>query len=177
MKKQNGYHENLLVSKTQSVQISAYSNIWTEWIGLSEFKKMLFKVTILSVWVGEEWWWWWWWVCGEWVCVRVNEVCIEVTWCVGVAVGVCLWCGWVGEWVLDKWHSLYVNTHYEYSVLNSIWTKSGLSEFWKNNLQFCVHLKKKRNSFDKKDRGKACAYSMFTLLIPNKFPWHYFTVG
>ena len=24
---------------------------------------------------------------------------------------------------------------YDYSVLNSIWTKSGLTEFWKNTLQ------------------------------------------
>ena len=50
-----------------------------------------------------------------------------------------LGCGWVVEWVLDKWHSLYDNTHYkhEYSVLNFIWPKSGLSEFWKNPL----HLK------------------------------------
>ena len=43
MIKQNRYHENLLVSKTQSVQISAYSNIWTEWIGLSELKKRFLR--------------------------------------------------------------------------------------------------------------------------------------
>ena len=40
--------------------------------------------------------------------VMVNEVCIEVTGCRGGCVGVgLLLCGWVGEWVLDKWHSLY----------------------------------------------------------------------
>ena len=34
-------------------------------------------------------------------------------------------------------YSLYANTYYkhEYSVVNSIWPKSGLSEFWKNTLQ------------------------------------------
>ena len=41
--------------------------------------------------------------------------------------------GWVDEWVLDECHSLYANTHYkhEYSVLNSIWPKSGRVSFGK----------------------------------------------
>ena len=61
--------------------------------------------------------WVWGWVCWGW--------------------GRCVFGGepWVGEWVLDKWHRLYnANTHYKhkYNVLNSIWPKSGLSEFWKN---------------------------------------------
>ena len=63
----------------------------------------------------------------------------------GVGLGVCLggMGGWVSEWVLDKWHSLNANTHYqhEYSVLGSIWPKNGLSEFWKNTLQLlCVFI-------------------------------------
>ena len=55
--------------------------------------------------------------------------------CLGGGVGVCWGCGWLVEWVLDKWHSLYSYTHYkhEYSVLNSIFCpKSGLSECLKN---------------------------------------------
>ena len=40
---------------------------------------------------------------------------------------VCIsWCGWVDEWVLDKWHSM----------LNSIWPESRLNEFGKNTLQW-----------------------------------------
>ena len=36
----NEYLQNLQkFSKTHSVQVSAYSNTWTEWIGLSEFLK------------------------------------------------------------------------------------------------------------------------------------------
>ena len=40
--------------------------------------------------------------------------------------------GWVSE-VWDKWHSLHVNTHYKHenSVLNLIWPKSEIGEFWK----------------------------------------------
>ena len=40
----------------------------------------------------------------------------------------------MGEF-LDKWHSLYDNTHYkhEYSELNLILPKSGLSEFKKKH--------------------------------------------
>ena len=58
--------------------------------------------------------------------------------CVGVGVGVCLKYGWVGEGVLDEWHSLNANTYYkhEFIVLNSFWPKSGLGELWKNTLQF-----------------------------------------
>ena len=62
--------------------------------------------------------------------------------CVGVEWGVF---GGVGEWVdgwvsdfSDKWHSLNANTDYKHEssgVLNSVWPKSGLSEFWKNTLQ------------------------------------------
>ena len=50
--------------------------------------------------------------------------------------------GWVGEWVLNKWHSLYAGTHYkhEYSVLNSIWPKGGLGEFWENILHLVLPL-------------------------------------
>ena len=38
------------------------------------------------------------------------------------------------------WHSLYANTHckHEYSVLNSIWPKTGLSEYWNNTCQIRV---------------------------------------
>ena len=45
------------------------------------------------------------------------------------------WC-WCEFWTSGIVH-LHVNTHYmhEYSVLNSIWPKSGLSELWKNTLQ------------------------------------------
>ena len=58
----------------------------------------------------------------------------------GVVMGVLRWggCvfGGVGGLVLGKWHSLPANTHYkhEYSVLTSIWSKSGLSEFWKTHV-------------------------------------------
>ena len=65
----------------------------------------------------------------------------------GCGVGVYMGCGWVGEWVMEKWHSLYVNTHnkHEYSVRNSIWPKKGLCEFWKNtstafNFPMWIHL-------------------------------------
>ena len=64
--------------------------------------------------------------------------------CGGVLVCVCVghrvwffgipgvgYVGVVDELGLDKWHSLYADTHYmhAHSVLSSIWTKSGLSEF------------------------------------------------
>ena len=56
--------------------------------------------------------------------------------CVGM--GMLGW-GWVGG-VLDKWHSLNAYTHYmqEYRMLNSISSKSGLSEIWENTLQLRI---------------------------------------
>ena len=47
----------------------------------------------------------------------------------------------LGEWILDKWHSLHANTHYkhEYSVVSLIYTKSGLSEFWKMLFNYLPH--------------------------------------
>ena len=64
-----------------------------------------------------------------WVCWCVNEVYIEVTGDMGVGVwmGVCLWM-WVGGWMIELWTSdkVYADTHYkhEYSVRNSIWSKT-----------------------------------------------------
>ena len=161
MIKQNRYLENQC-SKTHSVQISTYSNTWTEWIGLSIFwgkKKLLFKVATgvcVGVWVCV-----WGCVCvcvcvrGQgggygggwgWVCGCVNEVCMELTGCGDGCAGVgwvCVWrCGWVSEfWTLDKWHRLYVNTHYkqEYSVLNSIWPKVDWVSFGKTLQLQCMH--------------------------------------
>ena len=119
----------------------------TEWVfegektkNKTKTKPLVFKVAILCVWFRAGWWWWWcvcWWVCG---CVLMMFVCRSL----GVGrvywdgVGMCLGC--VVEWVLDKWFGLYANTHlkYEYSVLNSIWPQSELSEFWKNTLQLPV---------------------------------------
>ena len=62
-----------------------------------------------------------------WDCGCVNKVCMEVSWCGEgcVGVGVCLGCSWVSEF----WASASGIVH-EYSVLNSIWPKSGLSEFF-----------------------------------------------
>ena len=58
----------------------------------------------------------------------------------GVGMGVLGWdwvCVWGCGWVSEFWTNSKVYTHYkhEYGVLNSIWPKSGLSEFWKNTLQ------------------------------------------
>ena len=66
----------------------------------------------------------------------------------GCGVGVLGWGGRVGECVLDKWHSLYGNTHYkhEYRVLNSIWPRSGLSEFRKNKTKQNNKKKKKKKN-------------------------------
>ena len=46
----------------------------------------------------------------------------------------CVWgCTWVGEWVLDKWHSLYANTHYSMgkvhlTQLSKKWTERVLGK-------------------------------------------------
>ena len=106
------------------------------------------KVTMLCVWVRAGWWWWWYVLVGLWVCwwgfYGGHWVWGWVCW---GGVGVFLGCGWVGEWVLDKWHSLYGNYYkHEYSVLKSIWPKSGLSEFWKNTLQLSSALMVEKGS-------------------------------
>ena len=101
MIKQNGYLENLLVFKTHSVQISAYSNTWT---AVTEFlTEFLFFQGSHFVCMGE----------GR---VVVMVVCgggsvgvlMRFVWRLlgvqmgllggsGVGVGVCLGCGWAGE--------------------------------------------------------------------------------
>ena len=54
--KQNWYLENMLVYKTHSVPISAYSNAWAGWLGLSEFlkkKKRLFPRYPFYHWISQ----------------------------------------------------------------------------------------------------------------------------
>ena len=109
---------------------------WTEWV-LERKKMPVFKVAILCGGWGQGGSWWWW------------------RWCVGVGLWVCKWGLYGGHWVwgcvywdgvclrvggvCEFWTSVIVfaNIHYkhEYSVLNSIWPKSGLSELRKNTLQ------------------------------------------
>ena len=60
-------------------------------------------------------------------------------WSLGVGVGGCygVWVEWMSEFYTS---GIVYNTYnkHEYRVLNSIWPKSGLSEFWKkkNNTLF-----------------------------------------
>ena len=138
MIKQNGCLENLLVFQklTQSRLVPIHKNGQSEldWLSFWKKKMLVFKIAILCVCV-----------CGWGQGGGDGGMCgggsvgvlMRFVWrSLGVQMGVLggsgvgVWYGWVGEWVLDKWHSLYANTHYkhEYSVLNSIWPKSGLSE-------------------------------------------------
>ena len=109
------WFSKLTQSRLVPIQIHGQSEL--DW-GSFWKRKCLFSWW--RVWVRAGWWWWCVFV-GLWVC------CMEVTGfvegCVGRWGWMCVWgCGWVGEWVLDKWHSLYANTNckHEYSVLNSI---------------------------------------------------------
>ena len=74
---------------------------------------------------------------------------------------------------MDKWHSLYVNTHYKhgYSVLRLIWPKRGLSEFSKKknqtNKQNKTKQKKKKTSSIIKSTHNIIIFhdSLFHILI------------
>ena len=69
---------------------------------------------------------------------HVHEVCMEVTGCWNGCVWGCVCLG-VAGWVSDFWTSgiVYIQIYslyaYKYHVINSIWPKSGVSEFWNNS--------------------------------------------
>ena len=113
------------LTQARLVPIQIQGQCELDWVGL---KPRVIKVTILCVVRAGRWWWW----CVGWS-VGVLTWLMRFVWrSLGVGRGELVW---VGEWVLDKWWSLYANTHYkyEYSVLNSIWPKS---HYWKNTSQF-----------------------------------------
>ena len=50
--------------------------------------------------------------------------------------------GWVSEWGMDKWRSLFANSVNMSTVcFNLIWPKGGLSEFWKKNNNLILQCK------------------------------------
>ena len=80
-------------------------------------------------------------------------------------VGVLGWVCWggggcvlgdVGGWVTEFWTSGIVYSYCEYSVLNSIWPKNGLNEFWKSavKLLWLPDLLKKKKKHIKKNKTK-----------------------
>ena len=120
------------------------------------------------------------WCGGELVCGCVIEVWMVVTGCGGgcAGVGVCIkGCGWVGEWVLDKWYSVYVNTHYKHkcSVLNSDLSKKWTEWVLENALQLPVGDTDSYLVFQGSSSGSwsSSTYTLKNIIINGTVTWHY----